>query len=404
MPQVAADALLGRANGQIAALRPRALAPARRSTRKAHPEVQKVQAPDRRSSRRRKRSARARSWPACRRSSPSSSSARRSSRGAIDAQKAQAARQSRKGAELEALRKEAESSKNLYEVLLQKLNETDIAASIRNNNVTVVERAMRAHVARCARRRSPPGGDGAPRWAWRSGVGLVLVRDFLDNTIKDPEEIERYLHLDLLAAVPRYDEDRPPLRRPRPTRTCAPPSSSRARTRRGQVVLVTGTAPQEGKTTTLVNLAQAARGLGREDARDRLRPAARPAPQPAGPARASRASPTTSCSTLPLETADPPDADAATCSRSPRGRCRPTRPRSSPARAWRSCWTALRSHFAWVLIDSPPLASVTDALLLARNADCTVLRGAAQQGRQEADQAQRGRAAQGRGRTCWAPS
>ena len=38
------------------------------------------------------------------------------------------------------------------------------------------------------------------------GVGLVLGRDFLDNTIKDPEEIERYLHLDLLAAVPRYDE------------------------------------------------------------------------------------------------------------------------------------------------------------------------------------------------------
>ena len=43
---------------------------------------------------------------------------------AIDGQKAQAASQSRKARELEALKKEAESAKNLYEVLLQKLNET----------------------------------------------------------------------------------------------------------------------------------------------------------------------------------------------------------------------------------------------------------------------------------------
>jgi capsular exopolysaccharide synthesis family protein len=34
---------------------------------------------------------------------------------------------------------------------------------------------------------------------------------------------------------------------------------------------------------------------------------------------------------------------------------------------------ALRERFEWILIDSPPLASVTDALLLARHADHTVL-------------------------------
>jgi len=33
----------------------------------------------------------------------------------------------------------------------------------------------------------------------------------------------------------------------------------------------------------------------------------------------------------------------------------------------------LKAEFDWVLIDSPPLASVTDALLLARHADLTVL-------------------------------
>ena len=33
----------------------------------------------------------------------------------------------------------------------------------------------------------------------------------------------------------------------------------------------------------------------------------------------------------------------------------------------------LQAQFEWVLVDSPPLASVTDALLLARHADHTVL-------------------------------
>jgi Mrp family chromosome partitioning ATPase len=33
----------------------------------------------------------------------------------------------------------------------------------------------------------------------------------------------------------------------------------------------------------------------------------------------------------------------------------------------------LRRHYRWVIVDSPPLASVTDALLLARHADHTVL-------------------------------
>src|SRR4029450_4918412 len=108
-------------------------------------------------------------------------------RAAIDTQKAKASRDSRKGAELEALRKESDSSKNLYEVLLQKMNETDIAASIRNNNVTMVERAVPPH---------SPVRPQKVRIALMAlaaglvlGVALVLGRDWFDNTIKDPEEI-----------------------------------------------------------------------------------------------------------------------------------------------------------------------------------------------------------------------
>ena len=131
-------------------------------------------------------------------------------RAAIDGQKSLAASQSRKASELDALKKEAESSKSLYEVLLQKLNESDIAASIRSNNVSVVEQASAPRVTGAARKKRKMAILGL-LLGLALGVGLVLARDYLDNTLRDPEEVERYLHLDLLAAVPQLrGGQRPP--------------------------------------------------------------------------------------------------------------------------------------------------------------------------------------------------
>ena len=84
-------------------------------------------------------------------------------------------------------------------------------------------------------------------------MGFVLLKDYFDNTIRNPEEVERYLHLDLLAAVPRYDKESSHLV------TEAYQSLRTAllferKDDRGQVVLVVGAAPGEGKTTTLVNI------------------------------------------------------------------------------------------------------------------------------------------------------
>ena len=211
----------------------------------------------------------------------------------------------------------------------------------------------------------------AARAAARASASCSL-RDYLANTIKDPDEIERYLHLDLLAAVPRYDEDNVHL---------VTEAYQNLRTallfarkdERGQVVLVTGTAPQEGKTTTLVNIAKllAASGertivldfdLRRAQLHQRL----------GLPARA-RASPTTSCATRtcdaliqPTRVPEPLRADRGPAAAEP----------ARPARAqerWPTCSTTCAAHFDWILVDSPPLASVTDALLLARHADIAVM-------------------------------
>ena len=195
----------------------------------------------------------------------------------------------------------------------------------------------------------------------------MLGRDWFDNTIKDPEEIERYLHLDLLAAVPRFGEA---------DRHFATEAYQNLRTallfaRRddaGQVVLVTGTAPQEGKTTTLVNLAQllAASGepvvvvdcdLRRAQLHARL--------------GLSREPGLTDhfVQHLPLDSLLRPTAVAAPV-RAARGRAATQPARAAGAQGnGRAARRAAAPTSPWVLVDSPPLASVTDALLLARMAD-----------------------------------
>lgn len=289
-------------------------------------------------------------------------------REAIDAQKAQAANQSRKVTELEALRKEADSAKSLYEVLLQKLKETDIAASMRSTTVTVVDRAgTPQYPVRPEKRRIAIAGLLAGLVV---GLVLVLAREYMANTIRDSEEIERYLHLDLLASVPRYTEE---------TFALAKEAYQNLRTalifaRRdeaGQVVLVTGTAPQEGKTTTIFNLARLMAGAGEKtvvvdcDLRRAQMHQRLELPREPGftdffvrhdPIE-SLLKPTSTANLFALTAGPLPPNPPALLARKSLG----------------ELFASLRGEFEWILVDSPPLASVTDALLLARHADHAVL-------------------------------
>jgi capsular exopolysaccharide synthesis family protein len=365
IPQVAVDPLVVGFNGQIASLN-LDLSRLREKYKDAHPEIQKIQA--QMAEVRKAKDKQAGQIVAGMRAEYAQLLRREAElRAAIDSQKAQATSQSRKGAELDALRKEAESSKNLYEVLLQKLNETDIAASLRNNNVTVVERA------------SPPRSPVRPDkvriaglalvLGLLAGVGLVLGRDYLDNTIKDPDEVERYLHLDLLAAVPKYDES---------TAHLVTEAYQNLRTalifarkdEGGQVVLVTGTAPQEGKTTTIVNLARllAASGekavvldfdLRRAQLHTRLRLTREP-----GLVDYFVHHQALDGLVRPTQT---PNLYALTAGPIP-----PNPPAILSRKNLPELLDLLRARYDWVLLDSPPLASVTDALLLTRHANMTV--------------------------------
>jgi capsular exopolysaccharide synthesis family protein len=366
LPQVAADPLFGTLNAQLANFN-LDLSRLKEKFKEAHPEVQKIQAQIEQT--RKARDTRVGQIAEGLRAEYAQLQRQEGElRAAIDGQKSQAASQSRKGGELEALKKEADSAKNLYEVLLQKLNETNIASSIHTNNVSLVEKASRpSFPIRPDKKKIAALGLVV---GLALGMGLVLARDYLDNTLKDPDEVERYLHLDLLAAVPQYEEANVHL---------VTEAYQNLRTalifgrkdEGGQVVLITGTAPQEGKTTTLVNIAKLLASSGektvvldfdlrRAQLHHRLGLTREPG--------------------LTNFFVKHEDLDTL---------IRPTRvpnlyaltagplPPNPPAILARKNVTDfldhLRREFEWILVDSPPIASVTDALLLARHADLAVL-------------------------------
>ncbi|HEY2943567.1 MAG TPA: polysaccharide biosynthesis tyrosine autokinase [Vicinamibacteria bacterium] len=289
-------------------------------------------------------------------------------REAIEAQKGQAVVQSRKLTELESLKKQADAANNLYTVLLQKLNETNIASSIQNSNVRLLDRAVVP---------SSPVSPQKRKIALLGtliglllGMGYVFLRDYVSNTIKDAEDVERYLHLDLLAAVPRYGREELHIATEAYQAICTALLFAR-RGDQGQVVLITGTAPGEGKTHTLLNVAKllAVSGestvildgdLRRATVHHRLGLVREPGLTDLFTRRADLASllRLTKVKNMSALTAGPlPPNPPALLGRADLG----------------TYLEQLRHQFRWVLLDSPPLASVTDALLLARHADLAVL-------------------------------
>jgi len=365
LPQVMGDALVTGINGQLAerALELRRL---REKFTAAHPEVRRVesQIDELEAS----RTARAEQILRGLQAEAAQVRAReRELREALAAQKAQAAAQTRSASRTEALRKEADSGKNLYEVLLQKLNETDIASSLKANNVTIVERAVGP---------SSPVSPDKRRFALigltlglLAGLGLVLGLDVWHDTVKTADEIEHQLQLDLLAVIPRHtglDEG---------TVTEAYQGLRTAllfsRTDEGGLaVLVTGTLPQEGKTSTAVRLGQllAAAGestvivdcdLRRGQLHARLGLAREPGITDVLAHQAELAA--------TLQDAGAPNLKAIACGHAP-----PNPPALLARKQTAELLQELRRRFAWVIVDSPPLASVTDALLLSRYVDASL--------------------------------
>ena len=121
---------------------------------------------------------------------------------ALDEHKTEVNEMAGKMVEYNILKREAEANKTLYDGLLTKLREAGVSAGLRSSNIRVVDPAMMpSHPSRPAKARNVAlafivGLVG--------GIGLALMREYLDNTVKTPDDIETLARLPSLAVVPQF--------------------------------------------------------------------------------------------------------------------------------------------------------------------------------------------------------
>jgi capsular exopolysaccharide synthesis family protein len=182
----------------------------------------------------------------------------------LDSQKGDALKLNKQGLEYGRLQREAESSRQIYNALLQQTRQGDIAGLYKQSPIRILEPATRPFSpirparAKFALLAVTLGLFGA--------VGLAFAREMTDSRIKTPQQIQDYLQLPFVGLIPATA---PGDGEERPTFTDVPPTPFAEALRRvranlrlaapgpePQVLLVTSAAPQEGKTTVCVGLAQ----------------------------------------------------------------------------------------------------------------------------------------------------
>ncbi|HUK56994.1 MAG TPA: polysaccharide biosynthesis tyrosine autokinase [Nitrospiria bacterium] len=163
------------------------------------------------------------------------------------------------------LKREMDANRQLFEVLLKRLKETDLTENLPRSNIQVVDPAQATQIP--IRPRKGMNLLLAVIVGLAMGAGLAFFFEYLDNTIKGPEDIERVIAAPLLGIVP--SAGRKKAVHPIETILSAEPKSPHAEAYRTirtgvllssaerppKTVLVTSPGPVEGKTTTAVNLA-----------------------------------------------------------------------------------------------------------------------------------------------------
>jgi len=180
----------------------------------------------------------------------------------LNAAKADAQDLSKKSVDYNLMEREANSNRQVYQALLQRENELRVAGNSRANNVRIVDNAEVPKT---------PDGQGQRSWPIGIALGLVLavavpfMLDYINDTIKTPEDVARQLKVPFLGLVPSVRGDKYPLLASshvphdfgeafRSLRTVLLSQYEAAGTK---VVLFTSAQPLEGKTTTAVNMAMA---------------------------------------------------------------------------------------------------------------------------------------------------
>ena len=319
---------------------------------------------------------------------------------ALDQQKTEVNQMSERLVQYSILKREAEANKALYDGLLTKLKEAGISAGLRSSNIRIVDPAMvPTYPARPAKTRNIAlsfviGLVG--------GIGLALLREYMDNTVKSPDDIEALVRLPSLAVVPAFSEsngDRPRSKLLKGASTNGHekrielvaqhlPKSQMSEAFRAlrtalllsqadhppQVILVTSALPREGKTTAAANLAVTLAQLGDRtlliDA-DLRKPGVGRLLSLGNGKYAGLSSYLAGVSSLDLVTIQHPAIP--NLSAIPTGPLPPNPADLLSSQKLTEAIAELRTKFKFIVIDSPPIMAATDAVILSVKTDGVLL-------------------------------
>jgi capsular exopolysaccharide synthesis family protein len=198
---------------------------------------------------------------------------------ALDGQKRIVNDLNQRAIDYKILKREVDTNRTIYNSLLQRLKEVEVTAGIKASNIQVIDPA------------EVPLGPHRPRPLLNlalavlvgtlGGIGLAFFQEHLDNSIKTPDDVERYLRVPTLGVLPQLRARRgnggsaevnPELVVAEDTKSAGAEAMRMLRaslflaTAAGppQRLLVTSTRPEEGKTCVTINLALVLAQAGRK--------------------------------------------------------------------------------------------------------------------------------------------
>lgn len=323
-------------------------------------------------------------------------------RAAFNKQKQEANTLSQDSIQYSILKRDADSNRNIYEGLLQKLKEAGIEAGLRSSNIRIVD---------YARAPGAPYKPDVPRNMWLAiligltgGIALAFAVEAMDNTVRTVEQAESISQVPSLGMIPlataaseqtAYGRKFLNKGGNKPSTAAlslndpvahARPKSQIAETYRAvrtsillssmgrppKTILVTSALPQEGKSVTSVNtaivLAQQGSRVLIIDA-DLRRPTIHKhfrVPVVGGLSRVLTG-------TADIDKAIVPWPKLPQLHVLPAGPHPPHPAELLSSQAMRDLLEKLKERYDHILIDTPPVLSVTDAVLLSVQVDSVLL-------------------------------
>ena len=298
---------------------------------------------------------------------------------ALDRQKADALALNRRGIDYGVLQRDAAMNRQLYETLLARTKQAGIAEQLKTTNVRIVDAAdLPRFPSRPKRLRDLAVGFAA---AAVLALGIALSLEALDTRIKSPEDVAQRLKITSLGMVPQsalagfhsgkllLDLTAPQnfVEAFRSLRTSILFASAEPG---GRSILVSSTAPGEGKTLVSCNLALALAMAGQRvllvDA-DMRRP---------------KVHETFGCPLAPglsnvlvgnaSVTAAIQESGNDNLSILSAGTLPPNPPELLGASPFAELMKAMSDRFDWIVLDSPPVRAVADATIIAHLATAVV--------------------------------